>query len=146
MKIPVPMMPPITSMVASNKPSRRARDCVVLGFVCGVEVNLFLARTNLKRGKLESIANPPIDSLQSGIYYGGILSRRFSASPHWHFLCFLPRVAVLPQRPQAAAQLHQRPHQWLPAVVTFNHNRPRLRLIPALSSVLLMRRQSPERP
>jgi hypothetical protein len=26
MKIPVPMMPPITSMVTSKKPSRRARD------------------------------------------------------------------------------------------------------------------------
>ena len=42
MKIPVPMMPPITSMVASNKPSRRARACVVLGFVCCVgEFTLF---------------------------------------------------------------------------------------------------------
>jgi hypothetical protein len=30
-----------------------------------------LARTNLKRGKQESIANLPIDLLQSGICYGG---------------------------------------------------------------------------
>jgi hypothetical protein len=32
---------------------------------------------NLKRAKAESIANLPIDSLQSGIYYGGVDEESF---------------------------------------------------------------------
>jgi hypothetical protein len=56
------MMPPITSMVASNKPSRWARDCAVREFGCGVEFNLFRLERILSGASPERIANLPIDS------------------------------------------------------------------------------------
>src|SRR5438270_9964149 len=56
--MPAPTMPPITSMVASNRPSRRARGCDEAGSVCGTGELKTLPERDIKRAARERVENP----------------------------------------------------------------------------------------
>src|ERR1051325_6642918 len=67
MKMPAPTMPPMTSMVASNRPSRRARGCDEAGSVCGTELK-YLPAWDIKRDAQEKDRKTGIDGHSNGNY------------------------------------------------------------------------------